>query len=155
MIARALTAGIALLTVPAAMAAEGPTSPAAFRRLPALGRLVEGGMEKDYRFRTYLVSKRAAKGGAFAGAVVMRVQDISGGVPRRPHLLKWHYVARCKGDASTLGLTTRSIKPRSKDETVVDVVPGGDPGIADRTWYNVWHAVCRGEFNKYPRNQDE
>ena len=34
-------------------------------------------------------------------------------------------------------------------------MPGVQPDAADRTWYNVWYAVCLDEFNKYPRNQEE
>ena len=81
------------------------------RSLPALGKLVEGGMEKDYRFRTYLVGKRPTSTGAisiFVGEIHMRVQDVSGGTQRPPYLLKWRYAARCSGDANTIGVNTQS-----------------------------------------------
>jgi hypothetical protein len=157
MIARALIAAACVLPH-AAFAAQAPRSAAEFGRLPALGQAVEGGMEKDYRFRTYLVSKRTGARGevtTFIGEVHMRVQDISGGEQRPPGILKWEYAARCTGPANTLGVRTKGIAPKEKDESYVFVPPGSEPGTADRTWYNVWYAVCRGEFNKYPRNQDE
>ena len=57
MIVRALIAAFCLAPQ-AALAAPLPKSAAEFGSLPALGRLVEGGVEKDTRFRTYLVGKR-------------------------------------------------------------------------------------------------
>ena len=96
----------------AALAAQSPRNAAEFARLPALGKLVEGGMEKDYRFRTYLVGKKPTSTGAisiFIGEIHMRVQDISGGTPRRPIVRKWSYAARCSGDANTIGVHTQSI----------------------------------------------
>ena len=158
--ARAVAGLVACLLTQAAAAADLiPGSAAAFRRLPALGTLVEGGMEKDIRFRTYLVSKQLLRRGstdAFRGEVRMRIQDISSGGPYRPAVLIWRYMARCvASEGHPVGLTTRSIRPPEDDETLTEVTPDEDPGIADRTWSNVWHAVCRGEFNKFPRNQVE
>jgi len=156
MIARALIAAACM--VPHAASAQGsPRNAAEFDRLPTLGKLVEGGMEKDYRFRTYLVSKRPSARGEvsiFIGEVHMRVQDIAGGVQRRPTIRKWRYAARCAGPDNTLGVHTQSIAPPEKSETYISVSPGPEPATADRTWYNVWFAVCRGEFDKYPRNQE-
>jgi hypothetical protein len=150
---------IAACVIPhTAFAAQAPRNAAEFDRLPALGKVVEGGMEKDYRFRTFLVSKRAGARGevtTFIGQVHMRVQDIAGGVQRRPGIRKWEYAARCTGPDNTLGVNTQSIAPREKDQTYVFVAPGSEPGTADRTWFNVWYAVCRGEFEKYPRNKEE
>lgn len=157
LIARALVAAACLIPH-AALAAQPPQNAAEFSRLPALGKAVEGGMEKDYRFHTYLVSKRAGARGevtTFIGEIAMRVQDIAGGVQRRPGIRKWRYAARCTGPDNALGVSTQAIAPREKGETYVFVALGSEPGTADRTWYNVWHAVCRGEFNKYPRNQEE
>jgi len=142
----------------AALAAQPPRNAAEFARLPALGKLIEGGMEKDYRFRTYLVGKRATSTGAisiFVGDIHMRVQDISGGTQRPPYLLKWRYAARCGGDVNTIGINVQSIKPPEKAQTYISVTPGVEPGTADRTWYNAWYAVCLDELDKYPRNQDE
>jgi hypothetical protein len=34
-------------------------------------------------------------------------------------------------------------------------MPGVQPDAVDRTWYNVWYAVCLDELNKYPRTQEE
>ena len=99
----------------AALAAQPPRNAAEFAQLPALGKLVEGGMEKDYRFRTYLVSKRPTSTGAieiYVGEVHMRVQDISGGASRTPYVLKWKYAARCSGDANTISVYVESIQPR-------------------------------------------
>ena len=157
MITRALIAAVCFAS-PVALAAQAPRSAAEFDRLPALGKLVEGGMEKDYRFRTYVVGKRATATGSitiFGGEVHMRLQDISGGAQRRPTVLKWRYHARCTGPDNTLGVHTQSIAPPEKAQTYISVMPGQEPGTADRTWYNVWHAVCRDESNKYPRNQEE
>ena len=63
MIARALLVAASLVSH-AALAAQPPRNAAEFAQLPALGRLVEGGMEKDYRFRTYLVGKNPTSTGA-------------------------------------------------------------------------------------------
>jgi hypothetical protein len=157
MIARALI--VAACVMPhAAFAQGGPRNAAEFGRLPALGKLIEGGMEKDYRFRTYLVNKRSSAQGEvsiFTGEVHMRVQDISGGAQRRPAIEKWRYAARCTGPDNTLGVNAQSLAPPDKSETYISVSPGAEPATADRTWYNVWFAVCRGEFDKYKRNQDE
>ncbi len=157
MIARALI--VAACLVPrAALAAQLPKSAAEFARLPPLGKQVEGGMEKDYRFRTYLVGKKPSSTGAieiFIGEIHMRVQDISGGTQRRPSIRKWSYAARCSGDANTIGVHTQSIAPREKAQTYFSVMPGVQPDAADRTWYNVWYAVCLDDFNKYPRNQEQ
>jgi hypothetical protein len=157
MIARILIVA-ACLAPQAALAAQLPKSAAEFARLPPLGKQVEGGMEKDYRFRTYLVGKRPSSTGAieiFIGEIHMRVQDISGGTPRRPSIRKWSYAARCSGDANTIGVHTQSIAPREKAQTYFSVTPGAQPDAADRTWYNVWYAVCLDDFNKYPRTQEE
>jgi hypothetical protein len=157
MIVRALIA-VVCLAPQAALAAPLPKSAAEFDRLPALGKLVEGGMEKDYRFRTYLVGKKPSSTGAieiFIGQIHMRVQDISGGTQRRPSIRKWSYAARCSGDANTIGVHTQSIAPREKAQTYFSVTPGVQPDAADRTWYNVWYAVCLDDFNKYPRKQEE
>jgi hypothetical protein len=160
MIARTLIAA-ACCAPCVALAAPAPTAPksaAEFAKLPALGKLFEGGMEKDYRFRTYLVSKRPTSTGAieiYVGEVHMRVQDISGGTQRPPHVLKWKYAARCSGDANTISVYVESIQPREKGGTSVQVMPGVEPGTADRTWYNAWYAICLDDLNKYPRNQEE
>jgi hypothetical protein len=157
MIARALVAAVCLAPQ-AAPAAQVPKSPVEFGRLPALGKQIEGGIEKDYRFRTYLVGKKPTSTGAitiFIGEIHMRAQDISAGTQRRPSVRKWSYAARCSGDANTIGVHTQSIAPREKAQTYISVMPGVQPGTADRTWYNVWYAVCLDEFDKYPRNQEE
>jgi len=157
MIVRALIAAFCLAPQ-AALAAPLPKSAAEFGSLPALGRLVEGGVEKDTRFRTYLVGKRPTSTGAiaiFVGQLHMRVQDISGGTPRHPSIRKWTYAARCSGDANTIGVHTQSIAPREKAQTYFSVMPGVQPDAADLTWYNVWYAVCLDDFNKYPRTQEE
>ena len=157
MIARASI--VAACFVPhAALAAQPPRNAAEFAQLPALGKLIEGGMEKDYRFRTYLVGKKPTSTGAieiFIGQIHMHVQDISGGTQRRPAVRKWTYAARCSGDANTIGVHTQSIAPREKAQTYFSVMPGVQPDAADLTWYNVWYAVCLDELNKYPRTQKE
>jgi hypothetical protein len=104
------------------------------------------------------VGKRPTSTGAieiYVGEVHMRVQDISGGTSRTPYVLKWKYAARCSGDANTISVYVESIQPREKGGNSVQVMPGEQPDNADRTWYNVWYAVCLDELNKYPRNQDE
>jgi hypothetical protein len=157
MIARALIVAACFVSQ-AALAAQAPRNAAEFAKLPALGKLIEGGMEKDYRFRTYLTSKRPTSTGAieiYVGEVHMRVQDISGGTSRTPYVLKWKYAARCSGDANTISVYVESIQPREKGGNSVQVMPGEQPDNADRTWYNVWYAVCLDELNKYPRNQEE
>jgi hypothetical protein len=157
MIARTLIAATCFAP-PAALAAQAPRSAAEFDRLPALGKPVEGGMEKDYRFRTYLVGKKPTSTGAisiFVGEIHMRVQDIAGGAQRPPTVRKWKYAARCSGDANTISVYIESIAPREKGGVLYGVTPGAEPATADRTWYNVWYAVCLDEFNKYPRNQEE
>src|SRR6267154_175175 len=125
MIARALI--VAACMVPHAASAQGsPRNAAEFDRLPTLGKLVEGGMEKDYRFRTYLVNRRPSVQGEvsiFTGEVHMRVQDIAGGVQRRPTIRKWRYAARCTGPANTLGVNTQSIAPPEKSQTYISVSP--------------------------------
>ena len=145
-----------VLASPAA-AAPAPRNAAEFAGLPALGKLIEGGAEKDYRFRTYLVGKKASSRGAieiYVGEIHMRVQDISGGTSRAPHVLKWKYAARCSGGANTISVYVESIQPREKGGHMVQVIPGTQPDNADRTWYNVWYAVCLDEFDKYPRSQE-
>jgi hypothetical protein len=157
MIARALTVA-ACLAPQAALAAQLPKSAAEFARLPSLGKQVEGGLEKDYRFRTYLVGKKPSSTGAiaiFIGEIHMRVQDISGGTQRRPFIRKWSYAARCSGDANTIGVHTQSLAPREKAQTYFSIMPGVQPDADDLTWYNVWYAVCLDDFNKYPRKQEE
>src|SRR5437868_1910743 len=118
MIARALIVA-ACLVPQAALAAQPqpPKSAAEFDRLPALGKLVESGVAKETRFRTYLVGKRPTSTGAiaiFVGQIHMRVQDISGGTARAPSVRKWTYAARCSGDANTIGVHTQSTAPREK-----------------------------------------
>jgi len=142
---------------PKAPAPKAPANAADFAQLPALGKLVEGGTEKDQRFRTYLVGKKPSSTGAieiYVGEIHMRVQDISGGMARAPGVLKWKYAARCSGDANTISVYTESIQPREKGGHLVQVIPGTQPDNADRTWYNVWYAVCLDEFDKYPRTQE-
>jgi hypothetical protein len=156
MILRTLLAAT-LVTSPA-VAAPAPRNAAEFAALPALGKLIEGGAEKDYRFRTYLVGKKPSSTGAitiFVGEIHMHVQDISGGKPRAPHILKWKYAARCSGDANTISVYVESIHPREKGGHSVQVIPGTQPDSADRTWYNVWYAICLDEFDKYPRTQED
>lgn len=156
MIFRTLIA-LAVAASPAA-AAPAPRTAAEFLRLPAPGKLIEGGAEKDYRFRTYLVGKKPSATGAitiFIGEIHMRVQDISGGTPRAPFVRKWKYAARCSGDVNTISVHIQSIAPRENAQHSVQVMPGTQPDNADRTWYNVWYAVCLGEFDKYPRTQEE
>jgi hypothetical protein len=142
----------------AAAAAPVPRNAAEFARLPALGKLIEGGAEKDYRFRTYLVGKKPRSTGAisiFVGEIHMRVQDISGDTSRAPTIRKWKYAARCSGDANTISVHIQSIAPRENAQHSVQVIPGTQPDNADRTWYNVWYAVCLEEFDKYPRTQED
>lgn len=156
MIARTLIV-VACFVPHIASAAQRLRNAAEFTRLPALGRLVEGGMEKDYRFRTYLVGKKPTSTGAiaiFIGEIHMRVQDISGGTQRPPYVRKWSYAARCSGDANTISVHVQSIAPREKSQTSIQVMPGVQPSNADLTWYNVWYAVCLDDFGKYPRNQE-
>ena len=146
-----------LLASPAA-AAPAPRDAAEFAKLPALGKQIEGGAEKDYRFRTYLVGKKPSSTGAieiYVGQIHMRVQDISPGTPRTPNVLKWKYAARCSGDANTISVYLESIQPRQNGGHLVQVIPGTQPDNADRTWYNVWYAVCLDDFDKYPRTQEE
>ena len=135
-----------------ATAAPAPRNAAEFARLPALGKLIEGGAEKDYRFRTYLVGKKPSWTGAitiFVGEIHMRVQDISGGVTRAPSVRKGSYAARCSGDADTISVHIQSIALRENAQHSVQVIPGAQPDNADRTWYNVWYAVCLDELDKY------
>jgi hypothetical protein len=135
-----------------------PKSAEEFSRLPALGKLIEGGAEKNQRFRTYLVKKRPTSTGAisiFVGEVHMRMQDISGGMPRPPRVLKWWYAARCSGAPNTISVTTRSLAPPERGMMAFSVMPGAEPDPIDRTWYNVWYAVCLDDFNKYPRTQEQ
>ena len=146
-----------LVASPAA-AAPIPRNAAEFDKLPAPGKLIEGGAEKDYRFRTYLVGKTPSATGAisiFVGEIHMRVQDVSGGTARAPTIRKWKYAARCSGDANTISVHIQSIAPRENAQHSVQVIPGTQPDNADRTWYNVWYAVCLDEFDKYPRTQEE
>jgi hypothetical protein len=157
MIVRTLIAA-ACLAPSAALAAQPPRSAAEFARLPALGKLAESGTEKDYRFQTYVVGKKPSSTGEitiFIGQIHMRVQDISGGEQRSPSVRKWTYAARCSGAANTIGVHTQSIAPREKAQTYISVMPGVQPDAADRTWYNVWYAVCLDEAEKYPRNKEE
>jgi hypothetical protein len=147
MIARALI--VAACAIPhVAFAQDIPRTAVEFQRLPALGRLVESGMEKDYRFRTYLANKRPSAQGEvtiFIGDIHMRLQDISTGAPRRPVIRKYRYAARCTGADNTLGVNTQSIAPPEKAQMYISVSPGVELDAVDRTWYNVWYAVCRGE----------
>jgi hypothetical protein len=139
-------------------AAQAPRNAADFARLPAPGKLIEGGAEKDYRFRTYLVGKKPSSTGAitiFVGQIHMRVQDISGGTQRVPYIRKWKYAARCSGDANTISVHIQSLLPRENADHSVQVIPGVQPDNADLTWYNVWCAVCLDEFDKYPRSQED
>lgn len=137
-------------------AATAPASAAEFARLPALGRLVEGGTEKEQRFRTYLVGKKPTSTGAisiFVGEIHMRLQDIASS-PRPPQIKKWRYAARCSGPANTIGVMTWPLVPRDA-MMEYQVTPGVEPDPIDRTWYNVWYAVCLDDFDKYPRKQEE
>jgi hypothetical protein len=152
MIARMLI-GAACLVPHAAGAAPAPNDAAAFAALPALGKLIESGAEKDYRFRTYLVGKKPTSTGAitiFVGEIHMRLQDI--GTPRAPRVRKWSYAARCSGPANTISVHIQSIAPREKAQTTIQVMPGVRPDAVDLTWYNAWYAVCLDEFGKYPRD---
>jgi hypothetical protein len=154
MIARALI--LAACLVPLAARTAPSNDAAAFAALPAPGKLIESGAEKDYRFRTYLVGKKPTSTGAitiFVGEIHMRVQDI--GTPRAPRLRKWRYAARCSGDANTISVHIQSIAPREKAQTTIQVMPGVRPDSIDLTWYNVWYAVCLDEFGKYPRTQEK
>ncbi len=142
----------------AAPARPAPKTADEFGRLPALGKLIESGTEKDQRFRTYLVKKQPTSKGEitiFVGEVHMRTQEINGGVPRPPKVLKWWYAARCSGAPNTISVTTRSLAPPEKGMMAYSVSPGVEPDPIDRTWYNVWYAVCLEDFNKYPRKQEE
>lgn len=117
------------------------------------GKRVESGIEKNYRFRT-LVREKRTWGDTRTGFVRMFLLDISGGDLPRAYL-EWWYVARCDAAASQpAGITTESTRPPAPGETFVEIAIGREPSTADRTWYNVWYAVCRGESNKYPRNQE-
>jgi hypothetical protein len=148
---------VASLVASPAAAAPAPKNAAEFASLPALGKLIEGGAEKDYRFRTYLVGKKPTSTGAisiFVGQVHMRVQDISGGSALPPDVRKWTYAARCSGDANTISVHIQSIAPKENRQHTVQVIPGTQPDNADRTWDNVWYAVCLDEFDKYPRTQE-
>src|SRR3954468_1980733 len=130
----------AALAAQPAPAAQPPRNAAEFGRLPALGKLIEGGMEKDTRFRTYLVGKKPTSTGAiaiFVGQIHMRGQDISGGAPRRASIRKWTCAGPCSGDANTIGVHTQSIAPREKAQTYFSVTPGVRPDAVDLTWYNV------------------
>ena len=145
----------AALAAPAPKAAPAPQNAAEFAALPALGKLIESGAEKDYRFRTYLVGKKPTSTGAitiFVGEIHMRVQDISASAPR---VRKWSYAARCSGDANTISVHVQSIAPREKAQTTFQVMPGVRPDAIDLTWYNVWYAVCLDECGKYPRSQEQ
>ena len=157
MIVRALIA-VAWCVPPVALAAQAKRPPVDFDKLPALGKEIEAGSEKDYRFRTYLVGKRPTSTGVitiFVGEIHMRVQDISGGnTQRAPYVRKWKYAARCSGAPNTIGVWTESIAPREKGGMLYSVTPGVRPDSADLTGYNVWYAVCLDDFNKYPRNRD-
>jgi hypothetical protein len=153
MIVRALIAAACLMPH-AALAAPAQKNAVAFDALPALGKLIESGAEKDYRFRTYLVGKKPTSTGAitiFVGEIHMRVQGTSGDA-QRPSVRKWSYAARCSGDANTISVHIRSIAPREKAQTTISVMPGVRPDPVDLTWYNAWYAVCLDEFNKYPRD---
>src|SRR3954452_18515821 len=155
MIVRAI---IAAAFVTSTAAAGASRNAAQFAALPGLGKLIEGGAEKDYRFRTFLVGKKPSSTGAitiFVGEIHMRVQDISGGTQRVPYIRKWKYAARCSGDANTISVYVESIQPRENGGHSVQVIPGAQPDNADRTWYNVWYAVCLNEFDKYPRTQED
>jgi hypothetical protein len=118
MIARALIVAACFVSH-AALAAQPPRNAAEFAQLPALGKLIEGGMEKDYRFRTYLVSKRPTSTGAisiFVGDIHMRVQDVSGGTQRRPIFSNGDMpraaAATPTRSASTCRASSRRKKPR-------------------------------------------
>ena len=137
-------------------APKAPANAAEFAQLPALGKLVEGGAEKDQRFRTYLVGKKPTSTGAisiFVGEIHMRVQDLTPS-PRPPQIKKWRYAARCSGPANTIGVMTWPLVPRDA-MMEYQVTPGVEPDLIDRTWYNVWYAVCLDDFDKYPRQQEE
>lgn len=163
-----LSACLAVLTAQAALAAPkskqpkaspapAPATAAEFDALPPLGKLVEGGTEDNRRFRVYLVGKRPTIQGPisiFVGEIHVRAQDISPGPPRPLKIEKWKYAARCSGDANTIGVWTEHLAPREKGGSYYSVYPGTQPEPVDRTWYNVWYAVCLDDFNKYPRKQE-
>jgi len=152
-----LAASPALASAAPKLQAPAPKSADEFARLPALGKLIEGGIEKDQRFRTYLVKKQPTSKGEitiFVGEVHMRTRDIAAGVARPPKILKWWYAARCSGAPNTISVTTRNLTPPEKGMTSYSVVPGAEPDPIDRTWYNVWYAVCLEDFGKYPRQQE-
>src|SRR3954447_24277254 len=97
----------AMLLVSPAAAAPAPKNATEFAALPALGKLIEAGVEKDYRFRTYLVGKKPSSTGAIAiyiGQIHRRVRAIAGAPPRAPYIRKWTYAARCSGDANTISV---------------------------------------------------
>jgi hypothetical protein len=157
MIARTLVVAACLVPA-AAFAAPAPKNATEFAKLPALGFLVEEGAEKDYRFRTYMVGKKASSTGAieiYMGQIHMRVQDTSGGKSGAVSVRKWTYAARCSGAANTISIHIQSIVPREKAQHTVQVMPGAQPDNADRTWYNAWYAVCLGETEKYLRRKEE
>src|SRR3954449_12644129 len=131
----------AMLLVSPAAAAPAPKNATEFAALPALGKLIEGGAEKDYRFRTYLVGKKPSSTGAitiYVGQIHMRVQDISGGTPRAPYIRKWTYAARCSGDANTISVYVESIQRRKNGGDQEPGVSATPRGKAGRTPYNVW-----------------
>ncbi len=75
--------------------------------------------------------------------------------PEQVRRLEWRYIAHCQaGAARPTGVTIERTRTTEDTEAFVTVIPGTDPSNADRIWHNVWYAVCRGEFNKYPRNPD-
>ena len=88
----------------------------------------------------------------FVGEVHIRTQDLSGGPPK---ILKWWYAARCSGPANTMGVTTQGLAPKERGMMEYSVMPGAQPDPIDRTWYNVWYAVCLEDFGKYPRKQED
>src|SRR5262249_60219333 len=117
---------------------------------------VEGGRRRAQGSRPYVVGKKPSSPGAiriFAGEIHRRVQDTTG-PPPPPQIKKWRYAARCSGPANSIGVMTWPLVPRDA-MMEYQVTPGVEPDPIDRTWYNVWYAVCLDDFDKYPRKQEQ
>lgn len=69
---------------------------------------------------------------------------------------RWSYSAWCEATQTRPPrLYVRILWPIEEERgTTVAVIEGVEPPDGDRTWYNVWYAVCRRELNKYPLSQD-
>lgn len=81
----------------------------------------------------------------------MRIMD-AGRVQHR----RWRYLAWCEATQTRPArLYVRILWPIEEESgTTIVLNEGAEPPDGDRTWYNVWYAVCRREFNKYPLSQD-